>query len=230
LLYPVLPLFASKASDAEAKGLHDEVQRKLIILIIPALLAITFMAKPAVTLWLGSTLWPVVVGVVCIVNCFLFAQIFAPLYEYLLVKGHPEKPFLMQGTNVCVNIILFALCVPVFGYYGAVLAFSGAVLASTVLAVHYQRSVFKGKVVVTAEFLMKLLKLSLGLLAANVLCTWLISSDLPRMLLLVVVNGAATVLLFRLLNMVSHSDIEQYIGSNSRAGTVIERLLIRGTS
>jgi hypothetical protein len=90
--------------------------------------------------------------------------------------------------------------------------------------------VLGSKVVTTAEFLMKLFKLSLGLLAANVVSTWLVSDNLARLLLLVVVNGAATVLLFRVLNMVSHSDIERYIGSNSRAGTVIERLLIRGTS
>lgn len=230
LLYPVLPLLASKEGFDDARNLHDEVQRKLVMLIVPALVAVTFMSKPAVSLWLGATLWPVIVSVACIVNCFLVTQLFVPLYQYLLVKGHPEKTFMMQFVNACVNIVLFVLCVPSLGYYGAVLAFCAAICASIGLAAWYQWKILRSKPVATIDFALKLLKLSVGLLAVNCLSTWLVRDNLPRALLLFIVNGAATVLLFRALKMVSHSDIEQYVGGGSRAGVMIERLLVGGTT
>jgi O-antigen/teichoic acid export membrane protein len=226
LLYPVLPLFASKESNADARNLHDEVQRKLVVIVIPVILAITFISKPAFSLWLGATLWPVIVSVVCIVNCFLIAQLYVPLYQYLLVKGYPEKTLVMQCANVSVNIVLFVFCVPALGYYGAVLAFCAAMFASIGLAGWYQWTEFKGTLVASNEFALKLVKLSVGLLAVNGISTWLVQDNLPRMVLLVIANVAGTVLLYRVLKMVSQSDIEQYVGRNSRAGIMMERLLV----
>jgi O-antigen/teichoic acid export membrane protein len=226
LLYPILPLFASRQSTRDARDLHDEVQRKLIIIIVPMILTVIFISAPAVSIWLGTTLWPVIISIVCIVNFFLVSQLFVPLYQYLLVKGYPGKTFAMQCVNVCVNTVLFVLCVPTFGYYGAVFAFCAAITASIGLAVWYQWSILKSKPIATRAFALKLSKLVVGLVAVNGISTWLVHNNFPRTLLMIIANPVTTVLLIRLLKMISHSDIERYIGSSSRTGIVIERLLI----
>ena len=223
-----MPLFARTENLDDARNLHDEIQRKLVVIIVPGIVATSFLSQSAVSLWLGVTLWPVIVGLACIAGSFLISQLFVPLYQYLLVKGYPQKTLMMQSVNVSVNIILFVLCVPSLGYYGAVLAFCGAICASIGLAVRYQWSVLGSKVVATKEFAFKLTKLTVGLLTANILAVWMVRDDLPRVLVLMVANAIATVALLRILQMVSHSDIERYVGRSSLAGIVMDKLLVGG--
>jgi O-antigen/teichoic acid export membrane protein len=128
LLYPVMPLFASKKNLNEIRNLHDDVQKKIMVIIVPIIVLTIFMSKQVISLWLGSILMPAIISVIMIVSCFALTQLFVPLYQFLQIKGYPQKTFIMQLTNVSVNIILFILIVPSMGYYGALLAYCVAII------------------------------------------------------------------------------------------------------
>jgi hypothetical protein len=122
------------------------------------------------------------------------------------------------------------LCVPTFGYYGAVFSFCAAIAASIGLAVWYQWSILGSKPIATKGFALQLFKLSVGLIAVNGISSWLVQNNVQRSVLLILANAVATLVLIRILKMVTHSDIDRYLGGNSRTGIVVEKLLIGETS
>ena len=230
LLYPVLPLLAAKHSFTESRSIHDEVQQKLFILVIPAIIAVIFIARPLVNVWLGPAFSPVIVGIACIASCYLLAQTFVPLYQFLLVKGHPDKTFVMQIANVTVNSVLFLLIVPHIGYFGAIVAFCAAILSSIGLSIWYQSSILHSKLLTTRAFAAKCAWMAGILSVLNGVSVLLVRQNWPQMVALLIANGIGTIAVFRLLKMFSISDIDQYVGHNNRAAMVLERILVARAS
>jgi O-antigen/teichoic acid export membrane protein len=229
LLYPILPLIASKPNLADVRRLIEEVERKIIVLIVPGIIATVFLSGPVVRIWLGSDLLPVVVSIIAIVGCYLVALLFVPLYYFLMVKDHPNKTFVLQSVNVGVNITFFALLVPAFNYYGAVAAFCLAVCTSTVLCGWFQWAILKSTPEASKTFWLKVLTLAASLTALNTVITLLAHDPLTRLLLMMFLNGITAPALFRWLRLITSDDVERYVGRQNRFGMVIERLLVQGS-
>lgn len=229
LLYPILPMLASKSDFQDARGLVVEAQRKLLLVVAPAVVAVPFLCVPVIAVWLGDFLEPVVISVASIVFCYLLALLFVPVYQFLTIKGHPEKTLILQSVNAAVNVVLFAGLVPLFGYYGALAAFCLAVLASTALCFRYQRSILGGQILDSENLKVRMLVLMgcLGLL--NGIVSVVVEGNWMRIITLVLVNAAATTMLFRQLKLITAGDVDRYVGRQSRVGIMLERILVRDT-
>ncbi|MBI2619510.1 MAG: oligosaccharide flippase family protein [Ignavibacteriales bacterium] len=228
-LYPVLPMLASKSSFDEVRSLVNEAQQKLLLIVVPILVAVPFLAAPVVSVWLGNVLLPVVLGVACVLCCYLFALLFLPVYQFLTIKGHPEKTFVLQLTNAGVNLVLFAGLVPLFGYYGALAAFCLAVLTSSALCIKYQRTFLGNQILGSRILRLRVLTLMAGLLLVNALVSAIAEGDWVRIAVQLTANVVATIALFRQLKMITADDLNRYVGRQSRLGTMLERVLVRGT-
>ena len=229
LLYPVMPLIAGKRDPADSRRIIEEVQHKLILIVVPVIVATAFLSKPVISVWLGKLLWPVVISVACIVICYLLTLLFVPLYQFLTVRGHPGKTFILQTVNVSVNVLLFAGLVPSCGYYGALAAYCAAVLSSTGLCAYYQWSILGSRPVSSRDWGGKVIKLALGLTILNGLGMFMIQDERLRIIVLMILNIAGTVFLFRRLRLVSAGDVEQYAVGFDRLGSMLEKLLVRET-
>lgn len=227
LLYPVLPLFAVTTDPQRLRGLMEEIQRALVMMIVPLAVASFFLTQPVVSLWLGGAILPVIIGIISIVNSYLVALLFVPLYHFLNVKGYPQKALILQTINVAANVVLFVLLAPVFGYYGALSAFCLAVLSSSAMCVHFQRSLLGSRPVGSKEFGGKMIKLAAGMVVANLLSFRLFEADGLRLGMLLIANLVSSVALFRQLRLVTVEDVARYIGRNNRIGLTLEKLLIQ---
>ncbi|MEW6510894.1 MAG: oligosaccharide flippase family protein [Bacteroidota bacterium] len=229
LVYPVLPMIARQLKPDDSRTLIEEVQQKLLIIIAPMLVATIFLSSPLVTVWIGATLLPAVVGVMCIVSCYLLALPYVPVYQFLQVKGYPHKTLVLQSANVGVNLLAFLLLVPFFGYYGAVAGFCLAILTSIGLSVRYQWKILRSNPWTSWGSTVGPLKLVSSLFVLN-LCT--LPFDLPvggRVTILLVLNVGATILLLRWLKVITAQDVDRYVGRDSRVGVVLEKLLVSCT-
>ncbi|MBI3006520.1 MAG: oligosaccharide flippase family protein [Ignavibacteriales bacterium] len=227
LLYPLLPMFAGKTSFESVRTLMEEVQHKLSVAIVSVIVATIFLSEPLVSVWLGRTLWPVVLSVICVVTCYMIALLFVPTYHFLTVKGYPHKTLLLQAVNVGMNVVLFGSLVPWFGYFGALSAFCLAVLTSTVMSAWYQWSILHSKPVASRDSALRLVKLAGSLLLANYATTLILEGYWIRICALIAVNGVATILLSRWLKMITREDVKRYVGLDSRFGLVLKKLLVQ---
>lgn len=230
LLYPVLPLIASSPEVSEVRRVVEEVERKLLILVVPAIVTTLFLAQPIVQLWIGSELWPVSISIVAIVVSYLIALLFIPLYYVLMVKNHQGKTFTIQSVNVGVNLFLFACLVPHFGYYGALTAFCLAVCVTTLLCGWYQWKILHSKPYASKKYWGKVYVLGGSLVGLNLIMGYGGPNDaLTRVIMVLVMNTLASSIFFRWLKLITREDVQRYIGRDSRVGLVLERLLVRGT-
>jgi hypothetical protein len=75
----------------------------------------------------------------------------------------------------------------------------------------------------------KVIKLALGLTILNGLGMFMIQDERLRIIVLMILNIAGTVFLFRRLRLVSAGDVEQYAVGFDRLGSMLEKLLVRET-
>jgi O-antigen/teichoic acid export membrane protein len=227
MLYPILPIIAAHRDRRESRGLIEEVQRTLLVMLTPVFVAMPFVSSPAIRVWLGSSEVSVVVSVVVIVNCYLLALPFIPLYHFLTVKGFPHKTLVVQTTNAVVNAVVFFLLVPSVGYYGAVASYCAAILTSTCVLIHYQRTILDGSIFLPTTQAVPLARLGMGLAVVDGILIWAIPGNWTLLVSLFVAHAAATLVLYRSLHLFSVADVERYFGRGNRIGMALERLLIR---
>lgn len=228
-IYPMLPLLAAKKGIKEVSNLIEEVEQKLLVLVVPVLVGTVFCAGPIVRIWLGSDLAPIVVSIIAIVSSYFVALLFVPLYYYLMVKDHPNKTFLLQTMNVVVNLAAFAALVPLFGYYGALAAFCLAVCASSATCGWYQWTLLRSSPIPSSQFIGKIAVLAAALIALNIGVSVLVTGPAARIGMLLVVDGVATAGLYRWLHLFTHEDVDRFIGRGGRLAGVLDRILVQAT-
>jgi O-antigen/teichoic acid export membrane protein len=228
MAYPVLPKLASKTDLFDLRTLVEEAEQKLAILIIPITTAVIFLSGPIVVVWLGGSIPQVVAGIICVVGSYMLAGIFVPLYQFLLVQGHPQKTLLLQSLNLGVTVVGIAVFVPMFGYFGAVGSYSLAVVASTVGCAWYQHKLLGSLPFFSKRFRGKILKLALGLCAVNGAGLFVGGTGWFRLGVLFGVNIISTVILFRALHIITVDDVERYFGRDNKAGIFVERVFLGG--
>lgn len=227
LVYPVLPMIAKKIRPAENRGLIEEVQQKLLVIIVPVLVATLFLSGPVVSIWIGADLRPAVAGVMCIVSCYLFALLYVPVYQFLLVKGYPHKTLILQTANATVNSVAFLILVPFLGYYGAVAGFCLAILTSIGLSIRYQWKILQSNPWRIPRSLSGPLKLGAILFMLDACTLPLSLTAWERVGVLLVLNAAATILVMRWLKVITPRDVDRYVGRDSRFGVLVEKLLVQ---
>ena len=227
LIYPVLPHLARMTRPAEIRRLIEDVQGKLVLLVVPILFGVVFLAQPVISLWLGTAVVPLTISVVLVVGSYLPSLVFVPLYQFLMMKGHPEKTFIIQSLNLAVNLLGFIALVPPFGYFGALAAYCLALFVSPLLCLWYQHTLLGGTGLGSPGLALKGLKLALGAACVNIIGISVASTDEARIAVLLVLNVTTTALFVRWLHVVSTDDVERYIGRGNRLGKLVEQLLVR---
>ncbi len=229
MLYPVMPLLASKERTEDIRRVIEEVQQKLLLIVLPLTVGVIFASESVISLWLGNHLPEVVIGTILIVTTYLVTLTFVPLYQFLSIKGHPEKTLVLQTLNVVVNVGIFFLLVPMMGYFGAVTAFCTAVVSSTFLCAWYQWKYLGSLPISSLSYAGRLGRFGLSLVISNLFIVQVPLNDASRVGILFVVNATLTVMFLRVYRMITIEDIERYLGSHSAVARFAERLLVGGT-
>ncbi|HMK38816.1 MAG TPA: oligosaccharide flippase family protein [Bacteroidota bacterium] len=228
LAYPVLPKIAAKKDIGKIRVLVEEAEQKLALIVVPIAVAVLSLSGPIVVAWLGSYIPQVAAGIDCVVGSYMVAVLFIPLYQFLLVKGHPEKALILQCCNLGITVVGIAVFVPFFGYMAAVCAYSFGVLASTAGCAWYQHRFLHSSPFFPPAFRIKLLKLALSLAAVNAAGLLLGGAAEVRLAVMVALNAVAVVFLFRVFTMITPEDLDRYFGRKSRTGMFVEWVFLRG--
>jgi len=223
--YPAMPKIAGTRERDDIRRTVEEAEQKLAMIAVPAGVAAAFMSGPAVALWLGDGLTPVVVSIIFVVSTNLISVLFVPLYQFLMVKGYPGRALLLQSVNLFVTVAGIAVLVPLFGYYGAMAAYCIAVLGSAGGCMWYQYTLLGSPPFLPGPLRWKLVRVGLALAAANVAVVVAQFRPPVQLALMLGANGAGTVMLFRRFGVITEADVERYLGRDSRAGTLLGKLL-----
>jgi O-antigen/teichoic acid export membrane protein len=227
LLYPVLPMLAQISSLEKIRDVITELQHKILLLLIPILVFMIFIAEPMITLWIGINVKVIAISVMAVVSCNLISEIYQPVYFFLMVKGYPVKTFILQSVNVIVNLVIFYIAVPSIGYYGALCAYCIAFLTSIALCARYQWLFLNSKSITSKDFGLKIFMHMICLVIVNIILTYTIQGEWLRINLLIITNGLATIVLYRLLKMITINDIDRYVGINNRFGLLLGKLFVQ---
>ncbi len=227
MLYPLLPLVAKKSDRNEIRNLIQEVQQKILLLVIPFIVLVVFLSKPVVTLWIGQHVGVISASVSAIVSVNLIALVFLPAYQFLTVKGYPEKTLVLQSVNVGVNVLLFLLFVPYIGYAGAVAAYCIALLSSVALCGVYQWKILGTYPIASRHQGVNVLKLAVLLVVASIVIELITTNNWTLLIILSVMNTVLTIVLLRSLRMITPNDVRRYFGQNGWFAGFLESLLVK---
>jgi O-antigen/teichoic acid export membrane protein len=229
ILYPFVPHVASIRDGLQARSLVADLQQKLAIIMIPMFITVGFVAYPLVDVWIRRDVILVANTTRVITMVYLIAVIFLPYYNYLMVKNQPGKAMIVQGSNVLVNVLLFLVLTPLFGYYGALAGFVASVLVSTIVCIRFQLKEHVDLPINATGAAGKIALLAGMLVALDGGLHTLSSNSVALLIAIPLANVLASVLVIRFTHLVNRNEIQRYFGSYGQLSATMGRILVRGT-
>lgn len=227
VFYPIFPLISKMNDKNSIKNLINAVEQKTVFVIIPVIIAVIFISKSFVTVWIENNVNIISMTIIFITTAYLLAIIVIPTYQYLMAKGYPEKTIFIQMLNVIMNTGLFFITLPWLGYYAAVVSGVGSILSSFVLTLYYQKKYLNNLILDDFEQLGKVflifgLNLLLGLILSGI-----IEINVLKILLIPFILFIASIFAFRSLKIFTKEEIEKFLDSESALAKVMDKILIR---
>ncbi len=227
ILYPLVPHIASLRDESKIKQLIGQLERKLILALIPVGVTVVYVAHPFIQLWIGNDVDITANATRFLVVVNLFALVFLPFYQFLLVKDLPGKTVLLQGSNVVVDLFFFAVLVPWFGFYGVIAAFVMGMLSSILVCVFLQRRYLQGVHILSRSYFSALLILIAVLVVLDTGLSIVFKDPRVQLLLVPLFNFGASFIVWRETRMITFDDVNQIFGSSPSAALLISKLLVR---
>jgi peptidoglycan biosynthesis protein MviN/MurJ (putative lipid II flippase) len=149
------------------------------------------------------------------------------MYLFMMAKGHASKTIIIQLTNVVVNaVVFFALLAPL-AYYSAVVANVAAIFSSFLVSLYYQKRYLDSLIFDSPTQLFRMVLTFAFAIALAYGIGRVIQNDGWEMVLLPIVVGTVSIVLYRYARMVQQSDIERYLGENSQIARLAILLLCK---
>jgi O-antigen/teichoic acid export membrane protein len=165
---------------------------------------VIFSIPKVLVLWLGESNDLLAWSSVLIIISYIIALVLMPTYLFLMVRNRPHKALFLQFCNVVVNAILFFLLVPSFGYWGAVIAYSAAVIVTSAISIYYNIQYFGSTFIFAIENKKNLLLLLLVLLMMNSVLMIISVPAVAHIGLVLVLNVGVTFVAFQRLGILSN--------------------------
>ncbi len=213
-LYPMLPKIVSETEEENRRLIHW-LSRKLLLFAIPIIVSLFFILDPLIRLWLGGDPDAIIFSVRVLIVIHMATASGIPIYIYLMMKGHPEKTFIIQLLNVVFSLIYFFALVPIYGYKGSIFAFVGAVSTSQILLMWWQKKILNSNILDGIADFGKVCGIAFSVGLVNIG----ISSVMQSQVLLIIVIGSVDLLLISGLlysfSIVTLHDLRMIFGQQS---------------
>ena len=227
-LSPLFP-FIAKANDNS--NLHEklnDLSLKIKLLAIPISLAIIFMMKIMLKLWLGDdNLDEIYVFVVTMsVSMILLSPSVLPIYHYLSSKNMAEKTIWIQLSGVCVNLIVFFSTYKIIGLYAILVSNTLAIITSNLLCTYYRGKYLNFSFIKEKTYFYKIgIMIIIVLLPCLLIKYYLPLSiwDIPIFIALISFGFVFSVRYLKLLNA---KDIDRYFGSINEVKRLLTKTFI----
>jgi O-antigen/teichoic acid export membrane protein len=227
LLYPILPLLAQIKRKEEIRNVVHDVSQKLFYFVVPLGVTMIFLTKPIIFLWIGSNVEIIALSTILVVVGYLIVLPVLPIYQFLTVKNYPGKTTLIQASNAVITFVLFFLLVPSFGYLGAVIAYTTAVVVSFGFCLFFQYKYLDSLIFDSLSQIMKLVGITVVLGSIDLIINSAID-NLPRKILFIALaNVFFSIVMFRILRVFVEGDIDRYVGPKIGVKRILSRILIR---
>ncbi len=201
LLYPIAPMLASMKDSDQIKRYLAKVEQTSFIFSGPLIVMVLFSIHDVLFFWLGESNNLLAWSAALIIISYIIALVLMPTYFFLMIRNKPHKALFLQFCNVVVNAILFFLLVPSFGYWGAVIAYSAAVIVTFAISIYYNIQYFGSTFIFAIENKRNLLLLLLLLAMINSLLMIISVPVVAHIGLLLVLNGSVTFIAFQRLGI-----------------------------
>jgi O-antigen/teichoic acid export membrane protein len=227
LLYPILPLLAQLKEKEKIRMIVHDVSQKLFFFVLPLSVTVIFLSQPIIFLWIGSNVAIIALSTTLVVVGFLFVLPVLPIYQFLTVKNYPGKTTLIQASNALFTFSLFFLLVPHFGYLGAVISYTTAVVISFGICLFFQYKYLDSLIFDSLSQIIKLVEITIVLLFIDLIIDFTVGNLPGKVVCIGFANVVSSILMFKLLRVFVQSDIDKYVGQNIGVKRVLSKVLIR---
>jgi O-antigen/teichoic acid export membrane protein len=225
-LYPLVP-FLSKLNDKTSlrKLVHD-IEQKLSYVSIISIVLIIGIIPDFLKLWLKMEPGVVPTGMTIILSANLVALILVPMYQYLMLKGHPGKTVVIQLANVISNLLLFLLFYKSYGFIAVIIGNVGANIISTLLGLYYQWKYLNSLIFDSFKQVFKVLIFFIVLLIANEIFSIVLVGSYLKIIILPVIIIIISIYMSRITKLLTNDDIIRYAGNNIKVQKLLQTIFV----
>lgn len=227
LIYPITPLIGKLENKIQIAQIIQTVEKKLLLFGIFIIAIVCTNMHQIVQLWIGREVEIIsTTANIILASYLLFALPLYPTYQYLIMKGFPEKVLILQSVNVIVNVSLFYLLLPYFNYWGAIVSFIIAVLCSFILLLKFRTKLLNIKIIENVTDLRNIILFSIILVALNGFINMFLLSTSTHIIIVIIFNSLVSFLLIRYLHLFSKEDFNIFFGENIKYKNMFSRIMI----
>lgn len=227
ILYPITPLIGKLTDKIQIKKIIETVELKLLYFGLIFLSIAVVNMEFLVSLFVKNNIEVVVITSVLILAIYIAVSLpFIPSYQFLVMKGYPEKAFILQFINSVTNTILFFVLVPIYSFWGAISSYLIALVVSSILLVKFRKELLNLKIIENKMALLNLVAVSIIFLCANILLKSFELSIVIHLTLTVVLNTIIILFVNRYWQIISEDDLELFFGKTSYNKNKLLNLLL----
>lgn len=174
-LMPLLPASSelkNERNKRELEVLFLSSSRMLYLFAVPSFFLVIVVAEPLVRIWLGDGYTFAARAIQFLLVGNLFSLLISPQYIILYGIGRPWVSTLVSAINGSANIILALILVPLFGYFGVLLAVLVSLFLSSILMIYLFHRTTRYSLI---KYIQSLPWKLLAIVSVLTGCTWIIS-------------------------------------------------------
>lgn len=226
IFYPLLPYISQEKDKIKLSDFITDLEQKMVFLFLPLIIIVIFIANSFIQIWIGRDVELIANGMILIVTAHIIGLLLLPNYQFLTIKGYPEKTIILQAINAIANTVIFFLFLSSIGYYAIIFANTGALLISTLVNMYYQKKYLKSYVFKSLRDFVKWIAMLVFLILLGIVITSIIQNDFFVIFIIPVIIISSSVLLFRTLAVFNINDIRKYLGFDNSISRFVEKLII----
>jgi len=227
VFYPLYPSIAAIDQKKRVRFIVHDIEQKIFIIVVPMIAAVIFVARPMVTLWIGSNVSILSISIAVIVSTYLIGSSVIPNYYFLTAKNLPSKTVVLQAVSVLVNVLVFFAAIWTLGYYAAIIGNGAAILSSFGLSVWYQKKYLDSLIFDSSSQALKLIAVFVSLMLVGYFTVIIMPSDILKLLMVPIVISVFAVILYRLSALLTPADIRRYFGEQGLLSRVGMKILCK---
>ena len=227
-VYPLLPFIANSNDNDDLKRKVYDLSKKIQLLVIPVTITITFILSILIKIWLGEqNNQQTIIYTICLsATVLLFSAPILPIYFYLSAKNQPSKTIWIQLSSVIVNTSIFISTYKIFGLYTILVSNTFGFFVSFCLGHYYQYKYLNIKLKEEYSYYLKLIILAVYITTICLLSRFYLAVSYWDLLIYPVIVGLLTILLIRILGLLTKNDISLYFNTLPYFENKLTKLLV----
>jgi O-antigen/teichoic acid export membrane protein len=229
-LYPVFPLLAAQEDESRRIVVVEDLERLLLLVIVPISVIVLGLAWPIATIWIGSDIPELAITMGALTVTYLFGStLVTPYYHLLIVRGETLRVALLHVVNVVVNLIGILISFRALGYFSLVVGSGSAIMLSFAVAYHHQYHVLGIRIVDRPGIVRTVI--GLGVVGGSIaIGLAYVLPPIPAIVIIPILSGLLSVILYRYKSLLTRHDLDRYFGRYPRATRCLTSFLVRRES